>query len=286
MAKKSRKLRKRVSSLPQIRRRHVFIIAILFFATSATALLNWIAAEPIRIAPPPAQPSNNLSPGNPSKEYIYAGSRLVAIEERAGGTLAAPIGLVAIGGSGAQISLGWAASAGAHHYQIERSNSLSGDFSVVSFNVASNSFIDSSVTQGSAYLYRVRAADPAGNLSPPSNIDLATAMAFTDDPLVRATPATTGTTIKAVHLAQLRQAVNAVRIAADLSAASWTHPDPVSSPAGQRRNIFLRDVLDLRSALDEALARLGLQQPYQTDPTLTGGVVKAAHFQEIRERVK
>lgn len=286
MAKKSRKLQKRVSSLPRFRRRHVFMIAILFITTSATALLRWIAAEPVTPAPASAQTPNNLSAGNPSKEYIYAGSRLVAIEERAGGILSAPIGLVAIGGSGAQISLDWAASSGAHHYQVERSSSLSGDFSVISLNVASNNFIDSSVTQGSAYLYRVRAADTSGNLSPPSNVDLATAVAFADDPLLRATPATTGTTIKALHLTQLRQAVNAVRIAADLSATSWTHPDPVSSPAGQRRSIFLRDVVDLRSALDEALNRIGLQQPYQTDPSLTGGYVKAAHFQEIRERVK
>ena len=93
--------------------------------------------------------------------------------------------------------------------------------------------------------------------------------------------------IQAVHLVQLRQAVNAVRALAGLSAASWTYPDPVSSPPEQRRRIYLEDVTELRSRLDDALSILGLSQPYPTDPPLArGSVVSAEHFKQIRDRVK
>ncbi len=232
----------------------------------------------------PGAAATNPPPGAPSREYIYAGSKLVAIEEGSGGSsLAAPASLEATGGAGVQVSIEWLATPGADHYQVERSASFPVNFTPVSSNVASNSFTDSPPDSSRAYLYRVRAADASGNLSPPSNIDLATTVAFTNDPLQQQTPTTTGTTIKADHLKELRQAVNAVRALVGLSPASWTHPDP--EPA-QRRNIYLADVTELRSNLDAALSILGIQQPYQTDPNLSGGYVKAAHFQELRERVK
>lgn len=237
---------------------------------------------------PAGAPSAAQTPPVLSREYIYAGSRMIAIEEgAAAASLAAPSGVEASGGNGAQVSVRWEATAGADHYQVERVSRISPESSTVaSSNVAAGgaviNFTDT-VPPGTAYLYRVRAADAAGNLSPLSSVDLATAVAFTDDPLQGRTATTAGTKIKAEHLRQLRQAVNAVRALAGLPPASWTHPDP--EPA-QRRNIYLADVLELRSNLNEALGIVGMQQPFQTDPSLSGGQVKAAHFQEIRDRVK
>lgn len=239
---------------------------------------------------PAGSPSTTQTTPALYREYIYAGSRMIAIEEgAAAGSLAAPSGVEASGGNGAQVSVSWEATAGADHYQVERISRVSPESSTTaSSNVAAGgaviNFTDT-VPPGTAYLYRVRAADAAGNLSPPSNVDLATAVAFTDEPLQGRTATTAGTVIKAEHLRQLRQAVNAVRALAGLPDASWTHPDPASDPA-QRRNIFIADVLELRSNLDAALSILGLQRPYETDPTLSGGLVKAPHFQEIRDRVK
>ena len=54
-------------------------------------------------------------------------------------------------------------------------------------------------------------------MSPCSAPDVATAMTFTDDP-----PAVAVTVIKAVHLTELRQAVDSVRGVAGLGAASFT----------------------------------------------------------------
>jgi hypothetical protein len=110
---------------------------------------------------------------------------------------------------------------------------------------------------------------------------LATAVAFTDSPLQ-------GVTIKAAHLTELRKAVNAVRALAGKGAATWTYADPVSTPASQRRAVYLEDVTDLRAMLDEATGQLGLPTGgYPTSPPLArGAVVNAQHFEQIRQRVR
>lgn len=200
--------------------------------------------------------------------------------------MAAPAALEAKGGSGALVIVEWAEAAGAHHYQVERKEKGSTDFIPWATHVTSNRFEDTRVINGDAYLYQVRAVDAAGRLSPPSNVDLAAAVAFTDDPLDPQVSPSTGSRIKAEHLVQLRLAVNAVRSLVGLPPATWTYPDPVSSPSSQQRKVFLKDVLELRSALDEALGRLGLGRPYEIDPNLSGGLIRAAHFQELRDRVK
>ena len=166
------------------------------------------------ISPPPPIPP----PNSPSKEYIYAGGRLIATEEP--NPLVAPTSLVADTFSGTQINLTWAAAPNAHHYQVERAPNLGGTFTVVNSNVATTSYTDNTVTAVNAYLYRVRSADSVGNLSAPGNLDVATAITFTDIPLTVNT-----TLIKAQHVTELRQAVNAVRATANLTAATWTVAD-------------------------------------------------------------
>jgi len=95
------------------------------------------------------------------------------------------------------------------------------------------------------------------------------------------------TPIKAAHLVELRRAVNAVRNLAGWADAGWTYPDPVSTLSSQRRKIYLEDVTELRSRLGEALSALGLAEPYPANPPLVrGAAVRAAHFEQIRERVR
>jgi RHS repeat-associated protein len=102
---------------------------------------------------------------------------------------------------------------------------------------------------------------------------------FTDDPLVAGV-----TEVKAIHLTELRAAVNQARARAGLAAATWTD-------ANVQPNVTLIKAVhiqELRARLDEARAALGLPAASYTDPTLTVGVttVKAAHVQDLRERVK
>jgi len=126
------------------------------------------------------------------------------------------------------------------------------------------------------YIYRVRAVDAGGNYSDFSNTDIATTVIFTDDPLVVGT-----TLIFKEHVLELRSAVNAVRAAAGLSAATWTD----SSLTGVV--VQAAHVSELRSNLDAARSLLGLSTGGYTD-TLTPGttLIKAVHISELRDRVK
>jgi hypothetical protein len=189
----------------------------------------------------------------------------------------APGNLVATATSASSVSLTWSASSGSvDHYEIQRSANRNGPFITLTPTTATN-FNDNSVTSGTTYIYRVRAVDGQGNYSDFSNIDIATTIIFADDLLVAGV-----TVIKAQHLTELRQAVNAVRIAAGLSAVTWTDTPLL--------DVFVKavHVSELRTNLDQARSLLGLSTGSYTDSTLTPGVtvVKAVHIQQLRDRVK
>jgi chitodextrinase len=189
----------------------------------------------------------------------------------------APSNLVATASSTSSVSLSWSAGSGSiDHYEIQRATSKNGPFTTLS-NTTSLSFTDSSLSSTTTYIYRVRAVDANGNYSDFSNTDIATTVVFTDDPLVAGT-----TLVKAVHITELRAAVNAVRAAAGLSAATWTD--------SSLTNVEIKAVhiSELRSALDAARSALGLSTGGYTDSTLTPGstIVKAVHVTELRDRVK
>jgi IPT/TIG domain-containing protein/fibronectin type III domain protein len=190
-------------------------------------------------------------------------------------TVLAPMNLVATAQTTTSVLVTWSAVSGAASYEIARSSSGM-SFSVIGSST-STTFTDS-VSSSTSYLYEVRAVDGSGNRSAFSNMDLATTVIFTDDPLVPQS-----TVAKAVHVTELRTAVNAVRTLAGKTAFSFT--DPSLAPG-----MFINavHVSELRSALDAARSTLGLSALSYTDPTLTAGVtpVKAAHLQELRQGVK
>ena len=183
---------------------------------------------------------------------------------------AAPVGMSATAQSLTQVNVTWMTTAGATSYQIER-RSAGGAFSQIG-TASSPSFADGTVSPGTAYAYRVRAVNAAG--VSPGAADVATTIFFEDDPLVA------GTTAKAVHLSQLRQAVNAVRSLAGLSVL--TFPDPAVPGAVIRAS----HLVELRSAVDGAFGALGLAQVPYADPSLAGVAIKAVHVQELRDRVR
>lgn len=187
--------------------------------------------------------------------------------------LIAPTNLIATAASTSQVSVTWNAVTSAVSYQVFRSSNNS-PFALVGPSPATN-FTNFGLLPNTTYLYQVKAVDASGNVGPPSNIDLATTIVFTDDPLVARS-----TVVEAVHLTELRTAVNAVRAAAGLSAATFTD----SAPAGVR--IKAVHVTEMRSALDAALTPLGFSAGGYTDAAPTGLPVKAVHFQELRNRVK
>lgn len=185
----------------------------------------------------------------------------------------APSGLAAEATGTTQVALTWNALAGAT-YRVYRSDDGS-TWMEISTSV-SNAFVDSTVSAGKSYLYRVRAVDgPIESID--SSPDLATTVLFTNAEL---TPGST--TIKVDHISDLRAGVNAVRQLAGLTPAAFTDSTITTSTHIKRIH-----VIELRAALDEARSVLGLASLPYTD-SITAGVtwIKALHIQEIRDRVR
>jgi hypothetical protein len=198
-----------------------------------------------------------------------------------GSGLPAPTAVLATATTSTSVSISWTASAGAASYEVARSADGT-SYTIVGSPMASP-YVDNGATASApvvntAYLYKVRAVDGSGNRSVYSNVDLATTVLFTDDPLVAGT-----TVVKALHLTQLRTAVLAVRTLAN--GGGFTFTDPTVNSALQIKAIHLTE---LRTVLDAARSALNLSALTYTDPTLMTTVtpIKAAHFQELRNGVK
>lgn len=190
----------------------------------------------------------------------------------------APTNLNASATTTTNVNLSWTASVnatGTTQYEISRA-SAGNPFAVVR-TVAGTSTTDT-VTAGAAYIYKVRAVDGVAGNSGFSTPDLATTFLFTDDPLVSQV-----TNVKALHLAELRQAVNALRAAAGLAPATFT--DPTVTSATMIKAVHCSE---LRTALNEARTTLGLGTVTFTDPTITATAtsVRAVHLGELRAGVK
>ena len=125
------------------------------------------------------------------------------------------------------------------------------------------------------YLYRVRAIG-AGGESAFSDLDPATTIIFTNDPLVMHS-----TTLRAAHVTQLRTAVNAMRAAAGLTAQAWT--DPTVTAGSNSRAVHFTQ---LRTALAEAREALDLPPVVHAEAITAGTTVMATHVTELRNGVK
>jgi len=195
--------------------------------------------------------------------HVYTGASV---------TLGTPTGLVATATSANRVAISWNAVSGAEQYRVER-RSAGGSFVAIA-TVSGTSYADTSVSSGQSYLYRVVAL--AGtSASSPSAPDLATTIIFTDPTLVPGV-----TVIRAVHLTELRTAVNAVRALAGIGAASWTDPNPAG--------VVIKAVhwTELRDRLNEARAVLGLPAVSFPSPVTSGALVRAAHVEAMRAGVR
>jgi YD repeat-containing protein len=145
---------------------------------------------------------------------------------------------------------------------------------LTSGNTTSASYLDAAVTSAQAYVYRVKAVK-AGIASAPGPLDLATNLAFSDDPVAAGV-----TPILLAHLSELRGAVNAVRNVAGLAPASFTD---ILEPGLAVRSVHFTE---LRSALNAARSQLGFG-PVTFDPPLAvGESIRAAHVNQLRGGVR
>ena len=189
--------------------------------------------------------------------------------------LPAPANLVATAVTPNSVNLFWSAVAGAASYEVVRS--ANGIAYVTVGTPVSNTFTDSTAATNSSYLYKVGTRDAGMITGPYGPPDLATTVIFTDEPLNAGS-----TVIKAVDMTQLRTAVNATRVLAGLSAATFT--DTISTLV-QVKKIHIDE---LRTNLNASRAALGLVVLGYTDPSITAAstTIKAAHFNELRNGVK
>ena len=272
------------------------LLVALAASGAAVSRLNSVRT-PLGLSPAATSPAAQATP-TPlawSKDYVYAGGRLVATEEPKSGKLncstprclnnglSKPQTLKATPSTDAlqEIDVSWGAAAGGVTYEVERAASINGPFTPVATATGTN-VTDTGLGACAAYIYRARTVDEHGDYSDWSNIDLATTCMFSQDPLVPR-----GTVIYGLHLEELRLAVEAVRRLAypGQPAPQWT-----DAPL-QGKRIRAVHVEELRERLVEALAALaahGLPAPpaYAEPGALSGLTVKAAHVRELRDRVK
>jgi hypothetical protein len=185
---------------------------------------------------------------------------------------AMPASFDAAGTSASQVALTWSASPGATSYELQRSLGPR-DAYVTIATPTTTSHNDGGLAAAMTYLYRLRARNPVGVSD--WSVDPGTTVAFTDSVLTAGS-----TTVKAVHISQLRQAVAAIRFTAELPAFGWTD-DPLVAGTDL---IAVTHVSELRTALNEARTALGLPVVAFTDGTLLPGasVVRAVHIQQLR----
>jgi hypothetical protein len=187
-----------------------------------------------------------------------------------------PAGVLATAASTGSVRVTWSASAGAMSYELQRRDAIDDPYVTVA-TTSSLLFDDTTVSGGAAYLYRVRARNVTA-FSEFSNVDLATTVAFNDNPV-----AAGQTVIRAAHVLELRNAVNAVRAAAGLAPLAWT--DSALSSGLITKAVH---VAELRSGLAAARSTLGVAAVSFTDATLTPmtTVIRALHVNELRAGVE
>ncbi|HYM61753.1 MAG TPA: fibronectin type III domain-containing protein [Thermoanaerobaculia bacterium] len=188
--------------------------------------------------------------------------------------LAAPHNLAATASSTTQVGLTWSSVPGASGYEIWRSSGNTAFAFLTATGVTSYS--DSGLSANTTYLYEVLATGGGGQ-SEFSAVDPATTILFTDDPL------NAGILIKAVHVEELRTAVNAMRVAGGLFPVVFS-----DSPITSTTVIQAAHLSELRIALDQARSAIGVSKVMYSDSTLMPGVtvVKAAHVADLRSGVK
>jgi hypothetical protein len=202
--------------------------------------------------------------------------------------IAAPANLKVTAVSSTSISLSWDRVDGASHYSLERSESMSGPFTLQQFvfqgatSITDNFGVSPHIH---AYVYRVRAVTPEKLYSAPSNMALGTAISFEFQKLVeiQGGQVVRREVIKARHFHDVRNAINAVRRVANMSEIEW--------PGKPLNNLIIKasDVKEMRDALDEALFAFTLSPPLPyDDPALNTGaigtLIRAIHIEQLQER--
>lgn len=222
--------------------------------------------------------TSSLTTGSHSITAVYSGntsfnastSATLTQTVQVQGPPPAPTMVVATATSTTAVQVSWNPSSGASSYEVFRSTSVSQPFSPVPPVTSETLWTDSNRAPNTTYLYRVQAIASGGARSAFSATDAATTVIFTD-------PSLAMIPVKALHITELRTAVNAMRAAADLGAGTYTIPLAAGT------TILASHIAELRTALNEARSLIGLPAITYTDSPLNAGTtIKAAHVDDLR----
>jgi hypothetical protein len=177
--------------------------------------------------------------------------------------------------------LTWTApSSSFDYYRVEsKLHKSDAQWTMVNANLANTatSYDDTSATANTAYLYRV--CTVAGSQSTCAAPDLATTTYLQDFPFQA-----TQTPIKAQHFLDLMNAVNAVRVLAEMPTITWSTGNPSPAVGGM---IYASHLNDLRNGLSPALVSLNLGTPqYEAPVPMSAYQVKASQLRELQNLVK
>jgi RHS repeat-associated protein len=230
-----------------------------------------------------AEYAASAHPSTAQKEYGYRNGELLVTAEAATPSAPPPTSLTALPFNAAgniNITLNWNMT-GAANYRVERSTTKGGPYALVGVSQMTP-LQDTGVTQGVAYLYRVCAANSAGTCTSPfGNLALGMVYAFADDPIITLADNLANAPLTPIKAQHVGQLHTAVNAVRALAGLSAAAWAPdVTSGAAIRA----AHVQELRERLNEALAELSLAPPTYTDETLSAGVtwIKRAHVQELR----
>lgn len=234
---------------------------------------NVLGTEPAFVVPAATQTVSYVS-------RVSNGCGSIEQEHKIVVALDEPKSLTATRTNAGAVTLTWSGSPGAQRYRLER-KAQGASFQQIA-TVTTGSYIDTGVTSGLTYVYRVYAEDADGDSrSQASNRDLATMMTFT--------PVASGTVISAAPITELITALNAVGAANGWAAVTWQQILPVGTPVPMSLAEVRGEHLSaLRSRMDAALQALGVvSAPYADDPILNESTpVKAGHFSAIQLRAQ
>lgn len=221
-------------------------------------------------------PSSGVSDGTvyitvDANRSIVGRTGTVSIGDKTFTIIQAGAGIVALNAKSttpSAVSLTWSFSLSAHHYEVWRNDGTG--FSLVGLP-ETNAFTDSTAPSAAAILYQVRAVMS----------DLATSTFSTDyaHTFTLTDPSLTGLPIRAAHIEELRNVVNALRVVAGVGPASYS--DPVLT--GQF--VKIAHVIELRDAVNGLRAALGMS-PLTFSSVAQYSPIRAATTQELRSAVQ
>jgi hypothetical protein len=178
-----------------------------------------------------------------------------------------------------KVRVTWTAStsaAGISSYLIQRTRA--GLIHTYTTNGAVTAWEDPTAVAGNAYFYRVQAKDSNLAYSGLSEPEIASFRVFTDEP-IQLPNVNGGTPIRGVHISELRQAIDAVRIAAGLPAA-WSSYAPATGAIDDAHLTQMRD------RLNEARILIALDAVTFTNGVAAGWSIKGSSIRELRDGVK